>query len=190
MAMLLVLPLLFVTGVSVSDNNTLQNASAQANGTVDTFNATGYTGQIFVLPQGMQQRSESIEQFGLGPPVGSVIAGNWSFAVNDGQLQDFEWMAEAITLSGKVNGTLSITGISNPTGAIPSSTNNTIQLAGNQTSIHGNADININGRTSFYDVPVSVYIINGKLVNLSLDPSKTGGFFSVPLFGVVTSLTR
>ena len=87
----------FVTVVSVLNNNTLQNASAQANSTVDTSNATGYTGQIFVLPQGMHQRSESIERFGLGPPVGSVIAGNWSFAVNNGQLQDFEWNEEAIT---------------------------------------------------------------------------------------------
>ena len=36
----LVLPLLFVAGMSVLNNNILQNASAQANSTVDTFSAS------------------------------------------------------------------------------------------------------------------------------------------------------
>ena len=186
----LVLPLLFVVGMSVFNNNILQNASAQVNRTVDTFSASGYTGQVFVLPGGMPQASESILQFGIAPPQGSILSGNWSFAVSGGQLQDFKWNAEAIALNGKVNGSFSISEIRNSTGAILPSTNNNIQLTGNNTAFRGIADVNINGKTAFSDVPVTLYLINGKLANLSLDPFKTGGYFSVPRFGVVTSLTH
>jgi hypothetical protein len=186
----LVLPLLFVAGVSVLNNNFLQNASAQANSTVDTFSASGYTGQVFVLPGGAPQASESILQFGIAPPQGSILSGNWSFAVSGGQLQDFKWNAEAIALNGKVNGSFSISEIRNSTGAILPGTNNNIQLTGNTTAFRGIADVNINGNTAFHDVPVTLYLINGKLANLSLDAFKTGGYFSVPRFGIVTSLTQ
>ena len=96
-----------------------------------------------------------------------------------------------MTLSGVVNGPSVFSGISNSARAIPSSTNDNIQLSeSNNTSFQGNADFNINGRTVFQDVPITVYLLNGKLVNLSADPVKTGGLFTTPLFGIVTSLTR
>jgi hypothetical protein len=106
-------------------------------------------------------------------------------------LQDFKWNVELITLNGKVNGTASITGISNSTGIVGSLTNNNIQLsASNGTAFKANADININDRTSFYDVPIVLYLLNGKLVNLSIDSIRTGGLFTTPIFGIVTTLTH
>jgi hypothetical protein len=185
--------MLLLSIVSISSNfKDSQSAAAQNATSAETFSASGYTGQTFVLPPSITQApTNPISQFNLSPPVGSIIAGNWSFAVSDGKMQDFKWNAESITLSGVVNGTASFSGISNSTGAIPPSTNENIQLSeGNNTSFKANADFNINGRTVFQDVPITLYLLNGKLVNLSVDPVKTGGLFTTPLFGIVTSLTR
>jgi hypothetical protein len=183
------------SSVSTSNNfNGSQIAAAQSinSNNVGSFSASGYTGQTFVLPSDIIQPPPSaISQFKLSPPAGSIISGNWSFAVNGGKLQDFKWNVELITLNGKVNGTASITGISNSTGIVGSLTNNNIQLsASNGTAFKANADININDRTSFYDVPIVLYLLNGKLVNLSIDSIRTGGLFTTPLFGIVTTLTH
>jgi hypothetical protein len=183
------------SSVSTSNNiNGSQIAAAQSINTnnVGSFSASGYTGQTFVLPSDIIQPPPStISQFKLSPPAGSIISGNWSFAVNGGKLQDFKWNVELITLNGKVNGTASITGISNSTGIVGSLTNNNIQLsASNGTAFKANADININDRTSFYDVPIVLYLLNGKLVNLSIDSIRTGGLFTTPIFGIVTTLTH
>jgi hypothetical protein len=183
------------SSVSTSNNfNGSQIAAAQSinSNNVGSFSASGYTGQTFALPSDILQPPPSaISQFKLSPPAGSIISGNWSFAVNSGKLQDFKWNVEFITLNGKVNGTSSITGISNSTGIVGSLTNNNIQLsASNGTAFKANADININDRTSFYDVPIVLYLLNGKLVNLSIDSIRTGGLFTTPLFGIVTTLTH
>jgi hypothetical protein len=186
--------MLLLSVISISSNfNYPQSAAAQNVNTVGTFSASGYTGQSFILPQSITQTPPpaSISQFNLLPPVGSIITGNWSFAVNGGKLQDFKWNVESLMLNGKVNGTASISVSSNVTGVVGSSTNNAILLSeSNGTAFKANADININDRTAFYDVPIVFYLLNGKLVNLSIDSVKTGGLFSTPLFGIATSLTR
>jgi hypothetical protein len=165
-----------------------QNADATS---FKTFSAGGYTGQTFVLPSGVSfTPPSSISQFNLLPPAGSIIAGNWSFTVNGGKLQDFQWDVQHLTLNGKVNGTFSITGVSNSTGEVPPlSATKDIQLSkSNSTIFKANADINFNDKTAFNDVPIVLSLLNGKLINLSIDPVKTAGLFTVPLFGVVTSL--
>jgi hypothetical protein len=165
-----------------------QNADATS---FKTFSAGGYTGQTFVLPSGVSfTPPSSISQFNLLPPAGSIIAGNWSFAVNGGKLQDFQWDVQHLTLNGKVNGTFSITGVSNSTGEVPPlSATKDIQLSkSNSTIFKANADINFNDKTAFNDVPIVLSLLNGKLINLSIDPTKTEGLFTTPLFGIVTSL--
>jgi hypothetical protein len=165
-----------------------QNADAT---NFKTFSAGGYTGQTFVLPSGVSfTPPSSISQFNLLPPAGSIIAGNWSFTVNGGKLQDFQWDVQHLTLNGKVNGTFSITGVSNSTGEVPPlSATKDIQLSkSNSTIFKANADINFNDKTAFNDVPIVLSLLNGKLINLSIDPTKTEGLFTTPLFGIVTSL--
>lgn len=165
-----------------------QNANATS---FKTFSAGGYTGQTFVLPSGVSfTPPSSISQFNLLPPAGSIIAGNWSFAVNGGKLQDLQWNVQQLTLNGKVNGTFSITGVSNSTGEVPPlSVTKDIQLSkSNSTIFKANADLNFNGKPSFNDVPIVLSLLNGKLINLSIDPTKTEGLFTTPLFGIVTSL--
>ena len=180
--------ILIISMVTVSGNfNSSQRSNAQkTNSTsIGTFSAKGYTGQIFVLPNLIltpnQQR----------PPVGSVVGGNWSFAVNDGQVQKFQWIAQAYALTGKVNGTMSINGMKNTSNfdiAHPSSSD-PIKLAGNSTAFKGNVNIDINGKTAWMDIPAIVTLSNGKLISLAISDEKTNGAFTVPLFGVVTSLT-
>jgi hypothetical protein len=186
------IPLLLVTSISVLYSNTMQSVSAQAPAGIDTFNAKGFTGQIVFLPGGMSEISSSFKQFGLTPIVNSIIAGNWSFAVSNGQLQNFKWIVESITPNGKVTGSLSINGISNASNvnmSLPLSSSQ-IKLEGNHTSFKGNADINFNSKPVFTDVPVVVSLVNGKLINLSIETAKTSNFFTVPLFGTITSLTH
>jgi hypothetical protein len=93
-------------------------------------------------------------------------------------------------LGGKVVGTLSIDKLTNVNGQITPHTGTGIVLQGNNTGFGGNADININGKPTFKDVPVVVYLLNGKLVNFTISANKTNGLFPFPLFGIVTSLTH
>lgn len=127
---------------------------------------------------------------GAAPPVGSIIGGNWSFAVANGVLKDFKWDANAFTLGGKVNGTLSINKLTNVTGETAGEPAHTIVLKGNTTNLAGNVDININGKPAFTNVPVALHLLYGKLVNLTISPAKTDNLFPFPLFGIVTSLTK
>lgn len=124
------------------------------------------------------------------PPVGSIIGGNWSFAVSKGVLQNFKWDATTYKLDGSANGTLSINELTNSTGALKPSPTNAIVLRDNNTVFKGNANININGKTAFSNVPVVVFLLKGKLVNFSISATKTNNFFLLPLFGIVTSLTK
>jgi hypothetical protein len=94
------------------------------------------------------------------------------------------------TLSGKVNGTFSITKLTNATGAVASGASPLIKLSGNSTQFKGNADININGKPALSNAQIVFYLLNGKLVNLTISPGagKTYNPFPLPLFGIVTSL--
>jgi hypothetical protein len=179
------IPLLFAASMSVLNSSVLQSASGQGINNIGTFSAKGYSGQIIVLPPTYSQiQSNHI----ASPAVGSIISGNWSFAVKDGQVQQFKWDSQAITLSGKVNGSLSINGISHTSNINTSPPLSIVKLVGNHTSFKGDVNISTNGKTTWTSVPVVVSLLNGKLINLSISPTKTDDFFTIPLFGVVTSL--
>lgn len=140
-------------------------------------------------------------------PIGSVIGGNWSFSVNEGQLEDFKWEAIAYTLTGEVNGTFAVESVkgnataigtftvdetNNLTAAVGSSTDNdesrAIQLIGNYTSIESTANIIIDGEPVWTDVPIALYLLNGNIVSMTVSPNQTNNSFPVPLYGIVTSL--
>jgi hypothetical protein len=50
--------------------------------------------------------------------------------------------------------------------------------------------LEINGEIAFEDVPVALYLLNGNFVSLTISQVETNGQFSVPLYGIVTSLTQ
>jgi hypothetical protein len=180
--------LLFTAAASIVNNHYIQHALAQTSSTPN-FSVKGYTGNTFIVPSSIPLSNTSR---GL---VGSVIGGNWSFSVKGGTLQDFKWNAVAYTLSGKVNGTLSINGLSGATGAISEERTNPqqpisrgITLQNNMAAFKGTANIDVDGKPKWSNVPVVVYLLNGKLVNLTVDTTKTN--ILLPLFGIVTSLQR
>lgn len=183
-------PILLTSTLTIGSNsNIFQYAVAQGSEAADSFSATGYTGQILTLPPSITQVQTSQNESSLGPSVGSVIGGNWSFTVADGQLQNFTWHATSYTLGGNVDGTFAINGIDDAA-PLDTSGSDIIQLDGNNTSFTGTADIEINGETAFSDVPVTLYIFNGNIASLTLSHEETEGIFTVPLYGIVTSLTQ
>ncbi|MDN5845214.1 MAG: hypothetical protein L0H53_02950 [Candidatus Nitrosocosmicus sp.] len=187
-AIVLLIPILLMGTFSIGNNNILQSVSAQeTNGTV-SFSVSGYTGQILTLPPSITQVEASQNESALGPSIGSVIGGNWSFNVVDGQLENFTWNATSYTLGGEVEGTFSIDEISDA-GPLDTAASDLIQLDGNSTAFTGSSDIVINGETVFSDVPVVLYILNGNIASLTLSHQETEGIFTVPLYGIVTSLT-
>ncbi|MGD9534964.1 MAG: hypothetical protein AB7V56_14500 [Candidatus Nitrosocosmicus sp.] len=187
-AILLLVPLLLVGSSIVATSSQLQLVSAQTSQGTNSFSAAGYTGQILTLPPSITQVPVSQNESSVGPSIGSVIGGNWSFTVSDGNLQNFTWNAVAYSLAGKPNGTASITGFTyaKPLG----SSSDSIALDGNSTSFAGTANLEINGETAFENVPVALYLLNGNIVSLTLSQQATNGQFSVPLYGIVTSLTQ
>ncbi len=160
-------------------------AAQKSNNGVETFSAKGYTGQTFILPNFVPTSNQ------VKPPVGTILGGNWSIAVNNGQIKQLQWADHAYTLAGDVNGTLSVNGINNASNfdiAHPSSTG-PIKLTGNSTAFKGDINVNIDGKTAWKNVPTIIKISNGKLISLQISDEATKGAFTIPLFGVVTSLT-
>lgn len=186
----LLIPILLIGTLAVgsSSSNILQNALAQSSESTDSFSATGYTGQLLTLPPSITQIDASQNESAIGPSIGSVIGGNWSFTVNQGQLENFTWNATSYTLGGDIEGTFAINGI-NDAGPLDTSSGDSITLDGNSTTFTGTTDIVINGETVFSDVPVVLYILNGNIASLTLSHEETEGIFTVPLYGIVTSLT-
>jgi hypothetical protein len=198
------LSFLLVLNMAMLQGNSFQKAFSQPSEAVSTFSASGYTGQNVVLPPGIPQVPTSGDI--TRAPIGSVIGGNWSFSVNEGQLEDFNWKATAYTLTGEVNGTLAVeevkdnaTGIgiftmdrANNLTAVGSSAENdesrAIQLIGNQTSIESTANILVDNKPVWTDVPIALYLLNGNIVSLTISPNQTNNSFPVPLYGIVTSL--
>jgi hypothetical protein len=198
------LSFLLVLNMGMLHGNSFQKAFSQSPDAVSTFSAAGYTGQNVVLPPSIPQVPTSGDI--TRAPIGSVIGGNWSFSVNEGQLEEFNWKATAYTLTGEVNGTFSVEGVKdnataigifavdradNLTGVGPSTNNDesrAIQLTGNHTSIESIANILVDNEPVWTDVPIALYLLNGNIVSLTISPNQTNNSFPVPLYGIVTSL--
>jgi hypothetical protein len=175
----------FTANLTIGNNNLFLSVIAQTTEEdVNSFSATGYTGQLLTLPPTITQ----VEATQNESAIGSVIGGNWSFIVTDGQLQDFRWNATSYTLGEDVEGTFAINGI-NDADPLDTSSDDSITLDGNSTKFTGTTDIEISGETVFSDVPVVLYILNGNIVSLTLSHEETEGILTVPLYGIVTSLT-
>ena len=95
------------------------------------------------------------------------------------------------TLNGKINGTFSVDGMTNASSfnIEQPSTSGPIKLVGNSTVFKGNVNINTNGKQVRTDIPSIVRLSNGKLIAFQISDEATKGAFTIPLFGVVTSLT-
>jgi hypothetical protein len=183
--------LLFASALTLATSYSIQSASAQAStvpgtSTAGTFSARGYMA-ILALPPGIIQAIGGAAHPEL---QGNVIGGNWSFTVAKGSIQDFKIDLKRVSLGGKTAGTITISGLSNATGATTPSPTNAILLRDNSTSFQGAVNISVNGTAKWKNVPIIVDLINGQLLNVSIDNAKTGNqFLNLPLFGLATRVT-
>jgi hypothetical protein len=178
-----------------NNNNIIQLASAQTasatndttTSNLDTFNAKG---TISSLAADIITGTNAT--LGGHPEDIWVLGGNWSYGVMSGNLSDFNVNIIMTQLTGSGLHTHSIANLRNVTGEIPPLTNtSTIMLRNsNYTDFIGIADINTNDQVKWKDVPITVHILRGNIVNFNMDPIKTEDHFKgLPVFGTVTSIT-
>jgi hypothetical protein len=90
--------------------------------------------------------------------------GDWEFGVAKGNLTN---LAVDITMS-QIDGKLAMTS------AVSLSRSERITLTNrNYTDFKGIADITTNGEIKWKDVPITVHLANGNIINFNIDSSKT-----------------
>lgn len=166
------------------------NSSASAsNGTTGPISSFDADGTISSLAADTLIGSNTT----LGTHTGDLwlLGGNWSFAVDNGNLSDFNADIVMTRHDGSGRHMHSIGMITNATGAIPPITDSTIALANkNYTSFMGNANITTGDEIKYRDVPLVIYLNNGNALNINPDPIKTEHHFKgLPIFGTVSSIT-
>ena len=81
--------------------------------------------------------------------------------------------------------------LQNATGANSTITNKTITLTndGNFTGFMGTSNISTNSEIKWKDVPITVYLLNGNIINIMVNPIKTDFHFkALPIYGTITSI--
>jgi hypothetical protein len=186
------------TTTTMNNNNIVQLASAQippsatndtttSSSNLDTFNAKGTISSLAA-----DTITGSNATLGSHPEDIWVLGGNWSYAVMNGNLSDFKVNIIMTQIGGRGLHTHSIENLRNVTGEVPPITNTTsIMLRNsNYTDFIGIADINTNDQVKWKDVPITVHLLQGNIVNFNMDPIKTEDHFKgLPVFGTVTSIT-
>ena len=114
-----------------------------------------------------------------------LAAGNWSIIVNNGVVTSFETKMTWYNSTGTNAHTHDLTNfkaVSGNTEMVP------INMTNKQTTIEGFTDVASNGRTSWFEVPTTITINDGKIISISVDDNKTNHHFGgQPLLGIVDS---
>jgi hypothetical protein len=162
------------------NNNTANSSTAVTN--VDTLRAKGQISSLASDILAGRPSSNSSEIW--------VLGGDWEFGVANGNLTN---LAVDITMS-QIDGTEAhhhtIESLRNVTGAASPDRSQQIALTnGNYTDFKGIGDITTNGEIKWKDVPTTVHLANGNIINFNIDPSKTEDHFKgLPVFGTVESI--
>lgn len=162
-------------------NNTAANSSTGINN-IDALRAKGQLSSLASDLLAGRPSSNSSEIW--------VLGGDWEFGVAKGNLSN---LAVDITMS-QIDGTEAhhhtIESLRNVTGAVSPDRSQQIALTnGNYTDFKGIGDITTNGEIKWKDVPITVHLANGNIINFNIDPSKTEDHFKgLPVFGTVESI--
>jgi hypothetical protein len=161
-------------------NNTANSSTAVSN--VDTLRAKGHISSLASDVLAGRPSANSSEIW--------VLGGDWEFGIAKGNLTN---LAVDITMSqidGKGAHHHTIESLKNVTGAGSPDRSPQIALTnGNYTDFKGIADITTNGEIKWKDVPITVHLANGNIINFNIDPSKTEDHFKgLPVFGTVESI--
>lgn len=188
---IIVLGLLSFPAFSPSSSLAHPSSSSIANG-IDTFHARGTINDLIpgTLPNGITTNSalgSSMDIF--------VTSGNWALDVINGKVQDFLVKLTMVTIQGtelhthilsnfKKYGTLPISSANSQSVSL-NRNNNTLELS-------GTIEIQTNNITRSTNIPVSVSILNGNVIHITLIPPGSGPltkfFKPQPFFGLVTSI--
>lgn len=114
-----------------------------------------------------------------------IAAGDWKLDAMNGKVQNFIANFTEVLDTGN---NPHIHTIAN----FRESSNNSVSLSpDNSISFFGTADILKNGKVSWSDVPIKVFVAKGYAISISIDAAKSADHFrGIPIFGIVTSLTR
>jgi len=159
-------------------NNTAANSSTAVSN-IDTLRAKGQISSLASDVLAGRPSANSSEMW--------VIGGDWEFGVAKGNLTNLAVDIIMSQIDGKAPHHHTIESLKNVTGADRSQR---IALTnGNYTDFKGIADITTNGEIKWKDVPITVHLANGNIINFNIDSSKTEDHFKgLPVFGTVESI--
>jgi hypothetical protein len=190
-----VIALSLITITTVTNSRFDNLALAQTQGSNNTANSSSTAATNIETLRAKGQISSLASDVLAGRPSANssemwVLGGDWEFGVAKGNLTN---LAVDITMS-KIDGTgthhHTIESLRNVSGAVSPSRSELIALTnGNYTDFKGIADITTNGEIKWKDVPITVHLANGNIINFNIDPSKTEDHFKgLPVFGTVESI--
>lgn len=172
-------------------NNT---ATSNATNAIDTFQAQGQISSL--ASDTLAGRTNNSSENAIW-----ILGGDWKFNVTSGNLTNFVADIDMAQVDGTAAHKHTIEKINNVTGMtmgavkplqvdiMTGQPSTKITLNGNATMFRGTANLITNGQVKWKDVPIHVAILNGKILNLNLDPGKTEDHFKgLPVFGTVQSI--
>lgn len=180
--------------ITTTANSTITNRDIALGDEIDTFRAMG---QISSLAYNISDIiAESTNSSGAAM---WVLGGTWGLSVVDGNLTNFITDIKMSKIDGSSPHYHSIEKIGNASGnytIVKTESGNytlgsdkKIVLEGNSTAISGIADVTTNGKVQWKNVPISLTILNGNVLNLVIGPPETDYHFKgLPVYGTVQSI--
>lgn len=172
---------------TTNNGTTIQSKSnfTSSENKIDTFRAKGQISSIAsetLLGSGVNKTNSSDSDMW-------VLSGKWGFNVVNGNLTNFNADIKMTMIDGEGTHHHTIEQIKNASGNYTIGSDKKIVLDGNSTKISGFADVTTDGKIKWKDVPITVSVLNGSILNLVLDPQKTDYHFKgLPIYGTTDSI--
>lgn len=198
----------FLTNTTFINNKTTTDSANITTLISNDFNIEGtINSQVSAKPEEVGINKNNLAKLATNVPSQIyLLDGRWRLDVSGGNVTYFKSNITMITITGTeihdhlivfkpytsemgllTNNTLSAHNISI---TIAAANNNSIsQNAYNNIIFSGAADITSNGVMQWRDVPISVSILNDKVISIALDSNRIDHhFFGAPIYGLVGSI--
>jgi hypothetical protein len=196
---------LFLTNETFIKNNNMTDSANISSLISNDFNIEGtINGQISTKLGELAINKKNQATLGADVPLQIyLLDGRWRLDVSMGYVKYFKSNITMITATGKESHehlivfkpyTAGIALLANNSATIQNmnltSNNSSISRNGyNNLVFSGIADIITNGVMQWIDVPISVSILNDKVITIELDSNRIDNhFFGVPIYGLVSSV--
>jgi hypothetical protein len=187
-ASILVIMLFVVVIVSSSNHTNYNKAFAATNASSvlsipktkqDTFSAIGAISSLIItVPE---------SGFNITNAFKVILTGEWNLSVHKGNITNFAANFLASPMDGSKPHIHQITNFQK---TITTGQQQMVQLTPDNTlSINGTADVKINGIIVWHNAHISIMILKGNTIAISLNDKDTGNHFGQqPILGIVTRL--